>query len=406
MPVLDLQLCVLKIKIMAQMQTNLDSHSNSVDSKLTDQEQLDIKYENIQKSIKQHDEIVDEWSVVEEAENLVNDSSSIVSDLNEGEIAEEKNEVDSFPKSEQNENLCLSAELLVSIADDKIPHLWDPFFPKVGLVGICGASESGKSSILRQLCLAICNNNSDFLGSKLFPTHKNTLYISTEDNEISSGVILKSQTKLYPNSLKGAKFGFNLTNPLNFITKQFQLLKFDLVVIDVWSDLYGGSPNDFSKVRENLNKYSKLASQFQTCICIIHHNTKHSEGREPSKTNLNGSQAIEAKLRTLLEVRTDNDQETLVSVLKGNYIPRQTKKKQLVLSSTEDYNFSLKHIKERRFNKIDNKVNKSENPIYISRIKALVDEGKTQDRIVEILKKEFGNDAPGKGTVNYMIKSF
>lgn len=115
---------------MEQNQTHLDSQSKPQHSNLTDQEQLDIKYEAIQKSIKQHDEIVDEWSVVGEVENLVNDSSSIVSDLNEGEIAEEKNELDSFPKSEQNENLCLSAELLVSIADDKIPHLWDLTSPR------------------------------------------------------------------------------------------------------------------------------------------------------------------------------------------------------------------------------------------------------------------------------------
>jgi RecA-family ATPase len=389
---------------MAQNQTHLDSQSKPQHSNLTDQEQLDMKYEAIQKSIKQHDEIVDEWNPNEQEVFPVQGSVDNQIDTEVNDVNTVKGQLTSIVKNDYKENLCLSAEYLTSIAEDTIPHIWEPFFPKVGLVGICGASESGKSRIIRQLCLAICNNESDFLGSKLNLLHNSTLYISSEDNEISSGVNLKSQTFNYPKSLKKAKFGFNVTNPLEFIKREFRTSKFDLVVIDVWSDFFGDNPNNFAKVRENLNQYSQLASEFETCICIIHHNTKHSEGKDPSKTNLNGSQAIEAKLRTLLEVRTSSEHETMLSVVKGNYIPMDLKKNRLILNSTDKLNYNLKEIKVTGYQKAENKINKSENPLYIDRVKILLESGNTQDRIVEILKKEFGNDAPKKGTVNQMVQ--
>lgn len=383
---------------MTQKQTNLDSQSNLTNSELTDQKKLDIKYDNIQAAGILFDDFVDEFTLIESRKRVAQKSTS---DLFKDESTESKSHLKLADRDYNNEDLCLSAEELASIEENEIPHIWEPYFPKVGLVGICGASESGKSTIIRQLCLAICNNEKSFLGSKLNPVHNNTLYISTEDNALSSGIILKSQSKLYPNSLRGAKFGFNISNPLKFLNVQFSKYKFDLVVIDVWSDLYGDNPNDFSKVRKNLNQYSDLASKFETCICIIHHNTKHSEKLDPSKTNLNGSQAIEAKLRALLEVRVTNEQETMVSILKGNYISKQMKKKRLILDCDESLNFKLKNIVEIERAFIGNKSN---NLSFESSITEFIKQGLTQDKMVVKLKEEYGVKAPSKGTVNKIVQ--
>lgn len=301
----------------------------------------------------------------------------------------------------------ITGDKLVQIEADSIPHLWHPYFPTTGLVGISGASEAGKSTFARQLALAICNDDTSFLNHPLFSVHKSVLYISTEDDQTSISILLKKQTvSRYRDGLQRFRLGLNIVDIFKYIQKEFNKQKVDLVVIDVWSDIYGDSPNDFSKVRRNLNKYSMLCMKYKTCICIIHHNTKHSKDNEPSKTNLNGSQAIEAKLRTLLELRESNGNSKQLSILKGNYIPFELKKKRLILSQGKDLN--LDFLSEQEYEAEQGKKNQnSDDAICKERaIQLYTIEGYSQHETCEILKKEFGNKAPSYGKMNPWLKGF
>lgn len=294
-----------------------------------------------------------------------------------------------------------TADILVRNALNVIPHLWYPYFPSTALVGISGASEAGKSTFARQLALAICNGDSDFLTKPLNLKHKSIIYISTEDEEVSMGVLIKKQTaSTYKDGLPRFRAGMNVVNAVDYLEKELKKQKADLVVIDVWSDLYGESPNDFSKVRRDLNKYAKLSRKFKTCICIIHHNTKHSRDNEPSKTNLNGSQAIEAKLRTLLELRVNPDNVRQLSVIKGNYIPFFLKKRRLMLKQNEDMNLEF-YSEEEAANEQTIANPKSEDEEVKERaIHLYTIEGYAQTKVREILLKEFGERAPSHGTLS------
>ena len=66
-----------------------------------------------------------------------------------------------------------------------------PIFPKVGLASLVGSSDTGKSTFLRQLALSLALGLDNFVGYKLFPTSRNVIFISTEDDPASTSVSIK-----------------------------------------------------------------------------------------------------------------------------------------------------------------------------------------------------------------------
>ena len=74
-----------------------------------------------------------------------------------------------------------SGEYLIKRKIETIPTLLDPIFPRVGSIAIAGSSDLGKSTLLRQLALAVSVGDSSFLGWKLNPVHKSAMVVSTED---------------------------------------------------------------------------------------------------------------------------------------------------------------------------------------------------------------------------------
>src|SRR5688572_10256307 len=95
----------------------------------------------------------------------------------EGPDGKTENEVKSEPK------YFVSGEELLNKGIVEIPTLIDPILPKVGLVAICGSSDAGKSSFLRQLATAIVLGDSKFLGFTIKAKHQSTIYVSSEDDE-------------------------------------------------------------------------------------------------------------------------------------------------------------------------------------------------------------------------------
>ena len=82
-----------------------------------------------------------------------------------------------------------------------------------------------------------------------------------------------------------------------------------------------GSVNESNQVRLFLNQYSQLARKSKCLIIFMHNCGKRTEHFMPSKHNLLGSQAFEAKMRLVLELRTDIENVTYQHLcrVKGNY---------------------------------------------------------------------------------------
>lgn len=303
-----------------------------------------------------------------------------------------------------------TAEELMKRELRELPTLWNPFLPKVGLVGITGSSDTGKSTLLRQLAIAVCNGSTKFLGYPLNPAHRSAIYISTEDSEDAVSVCLKKQfgDGLNAKDLPGLLFVFNQDNPVETACEIMESRAIDLLIIDAWADLFNGNTNDVSHTRKALNELNKIAIENKCLVIILHHTVKNSEYNRPDKNKLNGSQGIEAKLRVLLELRPRNTDERILSVLKGNYISGKIKNKSIVLEFSED------RLLFRKTGEIDkNSIVESGKGAFskdtglAKRIKHLKDqEGLSFPKILTIVKAEMpGENQPSLTTVKNLYRS-
>lgn len=219
---------------------------------------------------------------------------------------------------------------LINQADEKIPFLVDELLPKVGLASLIGGSDGGKSSMLRQLALAIVSGN-DFLGWKTNAVRKSVLYLSTEDDSIAISTLLKMQTKelqCSEEALNNLNFYFNVDFFLNHLQEIINEKQPDLIIIDAFGDIYQSELYETNKVRTFLNVFQQLAIQNELCVLFLHHVGKRTEDLSPSKNNALGSQGFEAKMRLVVELKTDKaqPQKKYFCIVKGNYLPPDKKK--------------------------------------------------------------------------------
>jgi RecA-family ATPase len=267
-----------------------------------------------------------------------------------------------------------------------IPTLLDPIFPKVGLIGLAGSSDTGKSSFLRQFAVSVCLGESNFLGFELKPTHRRAIYVSTEDDDFAVSYLLNrinNEKKLIPEQYRGLQFVFDTSNLLQTIEHLLIDEPTDLIIIDAFADLYGRSMNDANQVRTFLNEYSQLAQRHKCLIIFLHHTGKRTEDLAPSKHNLLGSQGFEAKMRLVIELRTDQNEpdKRHLCIVKGNYLPKEFKTESFVLSFNDNLIFENTH--QRRVFEDLTPSNKSE---LKNEVKKLNIDGLTQTDIAKKLK--------------------
>lgn len=225
-----------------------------------------------------------------------------------------------------------------------IPCLVEPILPTSGIGAVAGASDTGKSSLLRQLAIDVCTGDT-FLGFPMKSRHKRAIYVSTEDDETAVSFLLNKQNKdilLHPDEFSDLLFIFDTENLIGKLDKLLTEKPADLVVVDCFTDLYGRSMNQANEVRTFLNEYSQLANKHQCLVMFLHHTGKGRENEAPSKNNLLGSQAFEAKMRIVFELRSDlaDDRKKHLCIVKGNYLPGEMKRDSFVLNFSDNLVFS------------------------------------------------------------------
>ena len=238
----------------------------------------------------------------------------------------------------------ITGEMLLSRNIREIPTLLDPLLPKSGLVCLAGSSDTGKSAFLRQLSMSVSAGSKTFLGMRLNVVHHSAIYVSTEDDEIANAYLVARQNmdmKLSPQSLRGLRFMFDCENVVAELEERLSAHPADLVVVDCFSDLYMGSMNEGNQVRQFLMQYSQLANKHKCLVIFLHHCGKRTEMFMPSKHNLLGSQAFEAKMRLVLELRSDISDVTYkhLCCVKGNYLSAEYKSESIKLHFSDHLTF-------------------------------------------------------------------
>ena len=84
----------------------------------------------------------------------------------------------------------IGADVIKNKNYKEVEYLVDKLIPKGTLCALVGESDTGKSSLLRQLAVSMVYGDEDFLGFKMKSSCNNVLYVSTEDGEMATSVWL------------------------------------------------------------------------------------------------------------------------------------------------------------------------------------------------------------------------
>lgn len=279
-------------------------------------------------------------------------------------------------------NKTISAEQLLEMKLESIPCLVEPIFPKAGLIAIAGSSDTGKSTLMRQLCINIVTGEDKFLEYKINAEHKRALYVSTEDEKYAVASLLYKQNMAFKhptNSFENLQYLFDISNLIQDLESILKANPHDLIVIDAFADIFGKDINQSNQVRTFLSEFSVLAEKYECLFLFIHHTGKASESKTPNKNNILGTQGFEAKMRTVAMLRKHNTNPQLryFCIVKGNYLSDNFKNEALELYFDENMTFSLTGRTELLEN-----LSKDESQKHITvQIMKLYGEGKSQSAI-------------------------
>lgn len=301
----------------------------------------------------------------------------------------------------------LNAYDLFSFEFNSAPRLIEPFFQKHGIAALVGTSDTGKSTFLRQLALTIALKKEEFIGFKINATHNKAIYVSTEDGHLGVSHSIKKQViKLIDNTseienIKNLEFVFDTDNLLERLEEMITKNPVDLIVIDAFADVFTGEINANTQVRNFLNKYDTLAKKNKCLIVFLHHTGKRTQNNKPTKDSIIGSQAFEAKMRVVMEIRNNFKNPNLKDlwILKSNFLENEYKKQPYILDFSKDLIFSnTGHKGSSQINSSSNNIKLKEKVIF------LCEQGMPVRKVEEELKgTEF---QISKSSINKIYKQY
>ena len=229
---------------------------------------------------------------------------------------------------------------------DSIEFLVDKLIPQGTLCALVGESDTGKSSLLRQLALSLVYGDDHFLGFKLKESCRNVIYVSTEDGEMATSVWLNKyfgEEIAKDDRLSKLKYVYNTEGIIKNLREVVSTNCVDLIIIDSYADLFTGSMNNSNEVRSFLNMYNNIANEFGVTVVFLHHTKKASAGMVPNKNSILGSQGFEAKMRSVLMLTQDDSDESLrhLCIVKNNYLPESEKSMSYVLRFNQYLAFDI-----------------------------------------------------------------
>jgi len=278
------------------------------------------------------------------------------------------------------------------MGDLEIRFLVETLFPEQCLIFLAGESDCGKSTFCSQLALSIVSGAEYFLGFKINVKHKRVIIISTEDSYPAIFNKINLQMQKNNLSLEDTERLIISTTSVSIIEKLTKVLKsfpVALIIIDSFADVYDGDINTVNKVRDYLKDYDELKKKYNCTILFVHHIGKSREGKGIHKNQLLGSVGIEGKARQVLMMSKLNKlfSERVISIIKGNYVSEEDKKKSLLLSFDHDTrtfekadgNFTLPEVSKKKGRQVDMKL--------VEEALKLKNEGKRLEEIGKILGK-------------------
>jgi hypothetical protein len=289
-----------------------------------------------------------------------------------------------------------------------VPFLWEGIIPQQGIGFLTGPSDSNKSTFLRQLGYAVVRKDELFLGRKLNATRGQSLIISTEDNSIALAAMVRKQTATAEDEKIMGRLNFSVRVPSPkqldiYLTK----IPCDFVGFDTWTDSFEGDLNQTVAVRKSLQPYHHITEKHNCSLICLHHTRKGSEGENPHKGQMLGSQGLEAKARFVMDLRrSGNGINRQLTITKGNYSTDATKAQPIMLKLKEDSMIlELSDEQPAPYGFGKNLREHGRQEFFTPHIIKMRNEGLSFEKIVVALEEQFpDNDPPSKGTIHKWFK--
>lgn len=240
--------------------------------------------------------------------------------------------------------LFIGADVIKRKDHNEIKFLVDKLIPRGTLCALVGESDTGKSSLLRQLAVSIVYGDSDFLGFKLDDSCRNVIYVSTEDGEMATSAWLNKyfgEEVANDSRLSKLKYLYETDGIIKNLNDVVKSNCVDLIIIDSYADLFNGSMNNSNEVRSFLNAYNQIAIKYGVTVIFLHHTKKNTSGTVPNKNSILGSQGFEAKMRSVLMLTQDEVEKSLrhLCVVKNNYLADKAKSESYILKFNDHLAF-------------------------------------------------------------------
>jgi RecA-family ATPase len=247
---------------------------------------------------------------------------------------------------------------LVKMDFDSDVCLLDPILPSVGLVGIVGKPDSGKSMLARELALRVAMGSNEFLGYPLNPQNRRALYIVTEDGLRTSRDVMQRQYLSIMNQIMEERRIAKEEDPsvelpewhpldsmnnievlpaaaltskelMDLLERKLEEAAYDVVIIDAIADILSAKDgNSNFQIREGLKPFCSLAEKENLLIMFVGHINKSAYKGSPDQADVQGAAAFAQKARVILDLRADAREPNAryLAVTKGNAVAAEHKK--------------------------------------------------------------------------------
>lgn len=289
---------------------------------------------------------------------------------------------------DQEYNGEITGEALLNMEVEEEPFLVEQLFQKSGLSCLAGSSDTGKSSLLRQLSISIVTGKTEFIGFGIYPKHKSVIYVSTEDMAKDTQSLLRKQVSNVESSdIKNLRFIFDSDNLLSRLDHNIEKNPTDLVILDCFSDVFDHDLKDTHHLRSFLKPYQKLAVKYDCLFIFLHHTGKRTENLQPSKNNLLAGQGLEAKMRLVIELRADTVNPYLrhFCIVKGNYLGSDRKNESYELQFDENTLLFTNTGERTPFEFLSKGDNMEEDRNKYDQIVAYFSEGKLNNEVAKLM---------------------
>lgn len=282
-----------------------------------------------------------------------------------------------------------TADQLISIGKQETPFLIERLLPHKVIGLLVGESDVGKSLFYLNLALAIVSGKDDFVGLKINPVHRRVLIVSTEDDENAVGRRIIKQLageELSPKAQKSLVVYTDKREIYKKLEVELKTHKYDLLVIDSFSDFFEGDLKSSSSVRQFLEKFKAMIIDHGLTVLVVHHLGKTAN--RSIKNRILGSVGIEGLSRNVFSLEKPGQMAHLrkLMVIKGNYVSESEKNSPMILAFNEDtltYSVSDEEISTVIESQEKQKPGRKGDPVRNAKIMKLASEGMKQEDIAK-----------------------